>query len=101
MTDEASALRIFRFYRKRWAVEDAFKFIKSAFGIEEVQMLKLKAVRTLVALAWPAAAFLFHLDLTLNQPEVRLPGALWSSLGGWEERPNRNHLDPRSATHPG
>lgn len=85
VTDEASALRIFRFYRKRWAVEDTFKFIKSAFGIEEVQMLKLKAVRTLVALAWVAAAFLFHLGLTLDQPEVRL----LARLGGWEERPNR------------
>jgi len=85
VTDEASALRIFRFYRKRWAVEDTFKFIKSAFGIEEVQMLKLQAVRTLVALAWVAAGFLFHLGLTLDQPEVRL----LARLGGWEERPNR------------
>jgi hypothetical protein len=85
VTDEASALRIFRFYRKRWAVEDTFKFIKSAFGIEEVQMLKLQAVRTLVALAWVAASFLFHLGLTLDQPEVRL----LARLGGWEERPNR------------
>ena len=85
VTDEASALRIFRFYRKRWAVEDTFKFIKTAFGIEEVQMLKLQAVRTLVALAWVAAGFLFHLGLTLDQPEVHL----LARLGGWEERPNR------------
>lgn len=85
VTDEASALRIFRFYRKRWAVEDTFKFIKSAFGIEEVQMLKLQAVRTLVALAWVAAGFLFQLGLTLDQPEIRL----LARLGGWEERPNR------------
>lgn len=85
VTDAASALRIFRFYRKRWAVEDTFKFIKTAFGIEEVQMLKLQAVRTLVALAWVAAGFLFHLGLTLDQPEVRL----LARLGGWEERPNR------------
>lgn len=85
VTDATSALRIFRFYRKRWAVEDTFKFIKTAFGIEEVQMLKLQAVRTLVALAWVAAGFLFHLGLTLDQPEVRL----LARLGGWEERPNR------------
>lgn len=85
VTDEASALRIFRFYRQRWAVEDTFKFIKSAFGIEEVQMLKLQAVRTLVALAWVAAGFLFRLGLTLDQPEVRL----LARLGGWEERPHR------------
>jgi hypothetical protein len=38
-----------------------------------------------VALAWVAAGFLFHLVLTLDQPEVRL----LARLGGWEERPNR------------
>jgi hypothetical protein len=43
-------------------------------------MLKLQAVRTLVALAWVAAGFLFHLGLTLDQPEVRL----LARLGGWE-----------------
>ena len=85
VTDADSALRIFRFYRLRWAVEDTFKFVKNAFGIEDVQMLKLKAVRTLVALAWVAAGFLFQLGLTLDQPEIRL----LARLGGWDERPNR------------
>lgn len=83
--DVAEAVAIFRLYRLRWAVEDSFKFIKQAFGLEEVQMLKLAAVRTLVALAWVAAGFLFQLGLTLDQPEVRL----LARLGGWEERPNR------------
>lgn len=85
VTDADDALRLFRFYRQRWAVEDSFKFIKQAFGLEEVQMLKLAAVRTLVALAWVAAGFLFQLGLTLDQPEVRL----LARLGGWEERRNR------------
>lgn len=83
--DAAEALAIFRLYRLRWAVEDSFKFIKQAFGLEEVQMLKLAAIRTLVALAWVAAGFLFQLGLSLEQPEVRL----LARLGGWEERPNR------------
>lgn len=85
VTDADSAVRIFRFYRLRWAVEDTFKFVKNASGIEDVQMLKLKAVRTLVALAWVAAGFLFQLGLTLDQPEIRL----LARLGGWEQRPNR------------
>jgi hypothetical protein len=85
VTDAASALRIFRFYRRRWAVEDTFKFIKTCLGIEAVQLLDFEAVRTLVALAWVAAGFLFHLGLTLDQAEVRL----LAYLGGWEERPNR------------
>jgi hypothetical protein len=85
VSDAESALRIFALYRQRWAVEDSFKFIKQAFGLEEVQMLKLEAVRTLVALAWVAAGFLFQLGLTLDLPEVRL----LARLGGWEERSNR------------
>ena len=85
VTDADSAVRIFRFYRRRWAVEDTFKFIKTSFGIEEVQMLSFEAVRRLVAYGWAAAGFLFHLGLTLEQPEVRLLAV----LGGWEERNNR------------
>ena len=85
VTDADSAVRIFRFYRRRWAVEDTFKFIKTSFGIEEVQMLSFEAVRRLVAYGWAAAGFLFHLGLTLDQPEARLLAV----LGGWEERNNR------------
>lgn len=85
IVDEASAVQVFRFYRRRWAVEETFKFVKTAFGIEQVQMLKLHAVRTLVAMAWVAAGYLFHLGLTLEQPEIHL----LARLGGWDERPNR------------
>jgi hypothetical protein len=85
VNDADSAMRIFRFYRRRWSVEDTFKFIKTSFGIEEVQMLSFEAVRRLVAYGWVAAGFLFHLGLTLAQPEVRLLAV----LGGWEERKNR------------
>jgi hypothetical protein len=82
VTTEAEALRVFRFYRRRWAVEDTFKFIKTCFGAEEVQMLHLEAIRRLVAYAWVAAGFLFHLGLTLDDAEVRL----LARLGGWEAR---------------
>jgi hypothetical protein len=85
VTTAAEALRIFRFYRRRWAVEDTFKFIKTCFGAEEVQMLHLEAIRRLLAYAWVAAGFLFHLGLTLDHPELRL----LARLGGWEPRPNR------------
>lgn len=85
VTTEAEALRCFRFYRRRWAVEDTFKFIKTCFGVEAVQMLHLDAIRRLVAFAWVAAGFLFHLGLTLDDAEVRL----LARLGGWEARANR------------
>ena len=80
--DAESAVRIFRMYRQRWAVEDSFKFTKGVLGWEEVQLLDLKGIRTLLALAWVAAGFLYELGVTLEWEEVRL----LARLGGWVER---------------
>jgi len=85
VSDAASIVRVFIFYRRRWAVEDTFKFVKTCFGVEEVRLLAFEAIRTLVACAWVAAGFLFHLGLTLDHWEVRL----LAHLGGWQERANR------------
>jgi hypothetical protein len=79
VADEASAVRIFCMYRQRWAVEDSFKFTKTCLDWETVQVLDLSAVRTLVALAWIAAAFLYELGVTLEWAEV----SLLARLGGW------------------
>ena len=35
-----------------WAVKESFKFSKECLGWEEVQLLNLTGIRTLVALAW-------------------------------------------------
>ena len=80
--DAESAVRIFRMYRQRWAVEDSFKFTKGILGWEEVQLLDLQGIRTLLALAWVAAGFLYELGVTLEWEEVRL----LARLGGWVER---------------
>jgi hypothetical protein len=85
VTDETSALRIFRMYRERWAIEDCFKFTKTVLGWEDVQLLDLRAIRTLVALGWVAAGFLYELGVTLDWPEIRL----LARLGGGELRPQR------------
>jgi hypothetical protein len=61
-------------YRQRWAVEDSFKFTKEILGWEEVQLLDLEGIRTLLALAWVAAGFLYELGVTLEWEEVRLLG---------------------------
>ena len=84
VTDAESAVRIFRMYRQRWAVEDSFKFTKECLGWEKVQLLDLTGIRTLVALAWVAAGFLYELGVTLEWAEVRL----LARLGGWVERPD-------------
>jgi hypothetical protein len=79
------ALRIFRMYCQRWAIEDAFKVGKTCLGWEEVQVLDYDAVRLLVALGWVATGFLYDLGVTLDWGEVRL----LRRLGGGEDRPTR------------
>lgn len=85
VTDAASALRIFRMYRQRWAVEDSFRFVKDILGWEDVQLLDLTGIRTLVALGWVAAGFLYELGVTLEWEEVQL----LARLGGWAARKDR------------
>lgn len=73
------AQRIYQMYRMRWAVEDAFKFIKQSLGWEEVQVLALEKIRFLVAMAAVAAGFLFSWGVTLEWPAVQL----LAEAGGW------------------
>jgi hypothetical protein len=79
-----AAQRVFQMYRTRWAIEDAFKFIKQSLGWEEVQLLSLEAVRSLVALAAVAAGFLFEWGVSLEWEAVQL----LAKLGGWIPRKN-------------
>ncbi len=84
VTDAESAVRIFSMYRQRWAVEDSFHFLKDILGWEDVQLLDLEGVRTLLALGWVAAGFLYELGVSLEWEEVQL----LARLGGWIARPN-------------
>jgi len=85
VTTAEEATEVFRMYRQRWSVEDAFKIGKQCLGWEDVQVLALDAVRRLVALGWVAAGFLYELGVTLEWAEVRL----LTRLGGGELRANR------------
>jgi hypothetical protein len=82
ITDAETAVRVFQMYRQRWAVEDSFRFIKDMLGWEDVQLLDLAGVRTLLALGWVAAGFLYELGVTLAWQEVQL----LARLGGWIPR---------------
>ncbi len=84
--DEEQAVRIFAMYRQRWAVEDSFKVTKQCLGWEEVQLLDLRGIRTLVAMAWVAAGFLSQLGITLEWAEVQL----LAKLGGWVPHKDRS-----------
>ena len=83
--NEEQAVRIFAMYRQRWTVEDRFKVTKECLGWQEVQMLDLRGIRTLVALAWVAAGFLSQLGVTLEWAEVQL----LAKLGGWVPHKDR------------
>lgn len=85
VTTAEQALHIFRMYRQRWSVEDCFKFLKTCLGWEEVQLLDLEGIRTLVALGWVAAGFLFNLGVSFAWEEVQL----LAKLGGWEPHKDR------------
>jgi len=85
VVDHESALKIFRMYRQRWSVEDSFKFIKDVLGWEDIQLLDMTGVRTLAALGWIAAGFLYELGISLEWPEVQL----LAKLGGWTPHKNR------------
>jgi hypothetical protein len=80
--DEQNAVRIFRMYRQRWAVEDSFRFIKDTLGWEEVQLLDLQGIRTMLAMGWVAAGFLYELGVTMEWEDVQL----LARLGGWIPR---------------
>jgi len=79
------ATEVFRMYRQRWSIEDAFKLAKTCLGWEDVRVLSFDAGRLLVALGWVATGFLFELGVGLEWPEVRLV----RRLGGGEDRANR------------
>lgn len=75
----SQAARIFQMYRQRWAVEEAFQFLKMCVGWETVQVLDLEGVRTLVALGWVAAGFLYEIDSGWEWVDVEL----LAKLGGF------------------
>lgn len=81
----AQAARILQMYRQRWAVEEAFQFLKMCVGWESVQVLDLEGVRTLVALGWVAAGFLYEIDGGWEWADVEL----LAKLGGFEPHKGR------------
>ena len=80
-----NAGQVVRLYLRRWSIEDVFSWTKTALGWEQVRVLDFEALRTLVAMAWLAASFVFTLGEALDTPEVRL----LAHLGGYVPHKNR------------
>ena len=55
---------------------------KEYLGWEEVQVLDLRSICTLVAMAWVVVGFFYRLGMTLEWAEVQL----LTKLGGWGPR---------------
>jgi hypothetical protein len=81
----SAAARLFQMYRQRWSVEEAFQFLKMCVGWESVQVLDLEGVRTLVALGWVAAGYLYEIDGGWEWADVEL----LAKLGGYEPHKGR------------
>lgn len=77
--------QVVRLYLRRWSIEDVFAWTKTALGWEDVRVQDFEALRTLVAMAWVAASFVFTLGASLDTPEVRL----LAHLGGYVPHKNR------------
>ncbi|WP_309572510.1 transposase [Deinococcus sp.] len=78
--------QVVRLYLRRWSIEDVFSWTKTALGWEDVRLHDLQALRTLVAMSWVVASYVFTLGETLNTPEVRL----LAHLGGHVPHKNRS-----------
>ncbi len=70
---------------RRWSIEEVFSWTKSALGWEQVQVLNFHALRTLVALAWIAASFVFDLGESKDSPQLQF----LAHLGGYVPHKNR------------
>jgi hypothetical protein len=88
----AAAARLFQMYRQRWSVEEAFQFLKTCVGWEEVQVLDLEGVRTLVALGWVAAGFLYEIDGGWEWADVELLAKLGGYVPHKDRKPGKKIL---------
>lgn len=70
---------IIALYLGRWSIEDVFTWTKQALGWEQVNVLDFSAFRTLVALAFVAASFVFDLGADSSHPDIKL----LARLGGY------------------
>jgi hypothetical protein len=58
----AKSLYLLKQYVKRWGCEDAIRFLKQEFELEDIRVLKFKRIRRLVVLAMMVFAFLCELE---------------------------------------
>jgi hypothetical protein len=67
----ADAERVLRWYRLRWKAEEAIEFLKRELGLERVRLLKFRAIRRLVQIAFWVMALLVEVMAGLAASTLR------------------------------
>lgn len=78
-------LDIIRKYARRWGCEDGYRFLKSAFDLENIRVLKFRAIKRLILFSMLVFAFLSLLG--------KAPKRLLNLLFEWIEV--FDHYDPK------
>lgn len=77
-----TAKRIWHYYKKRWEIEDFFRFLKEGLKIEKFQVMSLEEIRRIVAIAVIAGMFIYNLSEEVTSEPIKM--LLY--FGGWTGR---------------
>lgn len=77
--NERKALMVWDLYRKRWRIEEFFRFLKVGLGLEEFQILGLEGIRRLLATVVIGGSFIYDLGASKDIGFIQIFGY----LGGW------------------
>lgn len=80
--NRATAQRVWGYYRKRWEIENFFKFLKEGLNWEQFQIIRLEEIRRLSALVLIAGMFIYKLSGAVTEEAIQLV----LRLGGWTGR---------------
>lgn len=87
MSGPGQAREIWRDYRRRWRIEETFRFLQEeGLRIEDFRVLSLEAIRRLVQVVLIAACFLLNVSLWVDEGAHRTLLVLGGKLGLKSER---------------
>jgi len=77
-----TARRIWGYYRRRWEIENFFRFLKEGLKIEKFQVMSLEEIRRILAMTVIAGMFIYKLSEEAKSEPIRM--LLY--FGGWTGR---------------
>ena len=89
ITDANQARAIYFSYLKRWRIECVFKFVKSALGWETFRLRDFEGIKTLVAIGFFIAAYLYEVgEESIQHAEL----AVLADIGGGKGVVTRHYI---------